>query len=104
MTDAARKPDRLLLVLLGVVGLLVVVALAVVFSRGEPEPLDEASPATSVDASTAPEVNSRSSSPLRPLAAITTRANNRAYWMSRRSVTWASPAVETVMLAGALMV
>lgn len=45
MTDAARKPDRILLVLLGVIGLLVVVALAVVFSRGDPEPLDEASPA-----------------------------------------------------------
>ncbi|PNI09089.1 hypothetical protein CXX84_07065 [Arthrobacter sp. AFG7.2] len=45
MTDAARKPDRILLVLLGVIGLLVVVALAVVFSRGDPAPLDEASPA-----------------------------------------------------------
>lgn len=45
MNDAARKPDRILLVLLGVIALLVVVALAVVFSRGEPEPLDEASPA-----------------------------------------------------------
>lgn len=45
MTDAARKHDRILLVLLGVIALLVVVALAVVFSRGEPEPLDEASPA-----------------------------------------------------------
>lgn len=45
MTDAARKPDRILLVLLGVIGVLVVVALAVVFSRGDPAPLDEASPA-----------------------------------------------------------
>ena len=45
MNEAARKPDRILLVLLGVIGLLVVVALAVVFSRGEPAPLDEASPA-----------------------------------------------------------
>jgi hypothetical protein len=45
MNDAPRKPDRILLVLLGVIGLLVVVALAVVFSRGEPAPLDEASPA-----------------------------------------------------------
>ncbi|TLM71292.1 hypothetical protein [Pseudarthrobacter sp. NamB4] len=45
MTDAVRKPDRILLVLLGVIGVLVVVALAVVFSRGDPEPLDEASPA-----------------------------------------------------------
>lgn len=31
--------------LLGIIGVLVVVALAVVFSRGAPEPLDEASPA-----------------------------------------------------------
>jgi hypothetical protein len=45
MTDAARKPDRIILVLLGIIGVLVVVALAVVFSRGAPEPLDEASPA-----------------------------------------------------------
>lgn len=45
MTDAARKPDRIILVLLGIIGLLVVVALAVVFSRGDPAPLDEASPA-----------------------------------------------------------
>jgi hypothetical protein len=45
MTDAVRKPDRIILVLLGVIGLLVAVALAVVFSRGAPEPLDEASPA-----------------------------------------------------------
>ncbi|MGX1159466.1 hypothetical protein FBY31_2167 [Arthrobacter sp. SLBN-100] len=45
MGDAARKPDRVLLVLVGVIGLLVVVALAVVFFRGEPKPLDEASPA-----------------------------------------------------------
>lgn len=45
MTEAARKPDRILLVLLGIIAALVVVALAVVFSRGEPEPLDEGSPA-----------------------------------------------------------
>jgi len=45
MTDAVRKPDRIILVLLGIIGVLVVVALAVVFSRGAPEPLDEASPA-----------------------------------------------------------
>ena len=45
MGDAARKPDRVLIVLIGVIGLLVVVALAVVFSRGEPRPLEEASPA-----------------------------------------------------------
>ncbi|KQQ88797.1 hypothetical protein [Arthrobacter sp. Leaf137] len=45
MSDAARKPDRILFVMLGVVGLLVVVALAVVFTRGEPASLDKASPA-----------------------------------------------------------
>lgn len=45
MSDATRKPDRILFVLIGVVGLLVVVALAVVFTRGEPAALDEASPA-----------------------------------------------------------
>lgn len=45
MTDAARKPDRIILVLLGIIGVLVVVALAVVFARGDPAPLDEASPA-----------------------------------------------------------
>lgn len=45
MGDAARKPDRILLVLLGVVGLLVVAALAVVFTRGDPPPLDAGSPA-----------------------------------------------------------
>ncbi len=41
----ARRPDRVLLALVGVVVLLVVVALAVVFTRGEPAPLDENSPA-----------------------------------------------------------
>ena len=41
----ARKPDRILLAIVGVVAVLVVVALAVVFSRGGPAPLDEASPA-----------------------------------------------------------
>ena len=45
MSDAARKPDRILFALIGVVGMLVVVALAVVFTRGEPASLDEASPA-----------------------------------------------------------
>ncbi|MDQ0662839.1 hypothetical protein QFZ35_001337 [Arthrobacter ulcerisalmonis] len=43
--EKARKPDRILLALVGVVLLLVVVALAVVFTRGDPAPLDEASPA-----------------------------------------------------------
>lgn len=45
MGDAARKPDRVLIVLISVIAVLVAVALAVVFSRGEPKPLDEASPA-----------------------------------------------------------
>lgn len=45
MADAVRKPDRIILVLLGIIGVLVAVALAVVFSRGDPAPLDEASPA-----------------------------------------------------------
>ena len=38
--DAASKPDRILIVLLGAIAVLVAVALAVVFMRGEPEPLD----------------------------------------------------------------
>ncbi|NUT71568.1 hypothetical protein [Pseudarthrobacter sp. C4D7] len=41
----SRRPDRILLALVGVVAVLVVVALAVVFTRGGPAPLDEASPA-----------------------------------------------------------
>ncbi|MEW1806321.1 hypothetical protein [Arthrobacter sp. SLBN-53] len=41
----ARRPDRILLALVGVVVVLVVVALAVVFTRGGPAPLDESSPA-----------------------------------------------------------
>jgi hypothetical protein len=45
MNDAARKPDRILIVLLGAIAVLVVVALAVVFMRGDPEPLDETSAA-----------------------------------------------------------
>ncbi|MDQ0767600.1 hypothetical protein QF031_000349 [Pseudarthrobacter defluvii] len=43
--QTVRRPDRILLTLVGVVVLLVVVALAVVFTRGEPASLDEASPA-----------------------------------------------------------
>jgi hypothetical protein len=45
MDGAAGKPDRILVVLLGVIGVLVAVALAVVFLRGDPKPLDENSPA-----------------------------------------------------------
>lgn len=45
MNDAARKPDRILIVLLSAIALLVAIALAVVFMRGGPEPLDENSAA-----------------------------------------------------------
>lgn len=45
MNASARKPDRILLVILATIALLVIVALAVVFSRGEPRELDEATPA-----------------------------------------------------------
>lgn len=45
MTDApAPKRDRTLIVLLSVIGALVVIALIVVFTRGEPELLDESTP------------------------------------------------------------
>lgn len=43
--NASSRPDRTLLVILSVIGVLVIVALAVVFSRGEPELLDESTPA-----------------------------------------------------------
>ena len=43
--DASRaRPDRTLIVILAVIGALVVVALVVVFARGEPELLDESTP------------------------------------------------------------
>jgi len=38
------RPDRTLVIILVVLGVLVVIALVVVFTRGEPEQLDEASP------------------------------------------------------------
>lgn len=41
----APRRDRTLLVILGVIAALVIIALVVVFSRGEPEPLDESTPA-----------------------------------------------------------
>jgi hypothetical protein len=44
MDAAARKPDRILIVVLSVVAVLVIGALAVVFSRGEPALLDESTP------------------------------------------------------------
>ncbi len=40
-----RSPDRTLIGILAAIGVLVVVALAVVFTRGEPAPLDGTSPA-----------------------------------------------------------
>lgn len=42
--EPARRPDRTLLVILAVIAGLVIVALVVVFSRGEPEQLDESTP------------------------------------------------------------
>lgn len=44
MDAPARKPDRTLIVILGVIAALVIVALVVVFTRGEPESLDESTP------------------------------------------------------------
>lgn len=45
MNAVARKPDRILIVIVCGIALLVIVAISVVFSRGEPEALDEATPA-----------------------------------------------------------
>ncbi|WP_309233392.1 hypothetical protein [Pseudarthrobacter sp. AB1] len=45
MNAAAGKPDRVLLFIVSAIALLVIVALAVVFTRGEPEVLDESTPA-----------------------------------------------------------
>lgn len=45
MNAAARKPDRILIAIVSAIALLVIVALAVVFTRGEPKVLDEATPA-----------------------------------------------------------
>ena len=44
MDEPATKPDRTLIVILGVIGALVIVALIVVFTRGEAVPLDESTP------------------------------------------------------------
>lgn len=41
---AGGKPDRILIAILSAIALLVVVALAVVFTRGGPEPLDASTP------------------------------------------------------------
>lgn len=45
MNAVARKPDLFLMVIASAIALLVIVALAVVFSRGEPKELDETTPA-----------------------------------------------------------
>lgn len=44
MSEAATKPDRTLVVILSIIAALVVVALVVVFARGEPKLLDPATP------------------------------------------------------------
>lgn len=44
MRETAKKPDRLLVVILGVIATLVVVALLVVFTRGEPVLRDASTP------------------------------------------------------------
>ena len=44
MQKTAGKPDRTLLVILSVIGVLVLVALAVVFTRGTPQTLDPSTP------------------------------------------------------------
>lgn len=44
MDAPAARPDRTLIVILSVIGALVVIALIVVFTRGEPELLDESTP------------------------------------------------------------
>lgn len=45
---ARHRPDRTLFAILAAIAVLVVVALIVVFTRGEPAPLDEATPAGAV--------------------------------------------------------
>lgn len=45
MNAGARKTDRILIAIVAAIAGLVVVALAVVFTRGEPEQLDESTPA-----------------------------------------------------------
>lgn len=44
MNAARGRPDRILIAILSAIALLVIVALAVVFTRGEPEALDESTP------------------------------------------------------------
>lgn len=45
MNSASKKPDAILLAIVAAIAVLVVVALAAVFTRGEPELLDESTPA-----------------------------------------------------------
>lgn len=45
MNAAAGKPDKVIIVIVSAVALLVIVAIAVIFTRGEPEALSEATPA-----------------------------------------------------------
>lgn len=44
MSAARGQPDRILIAILTAIALLVIIALAVVFTRGEPESLDETTP------------------------------------------------------------
>ncbi|HSO70877.1 MAG TPA: hypothetical protein VLQ67_14735 [Arachnia sp.] len=53
MSTASGKPDRTLIALLSVIGALVVIALIVVFTGGEPEQLDADTPEGVVQAYTA---------------------------------------------------
>lgn len=45
MSAPAGRPDRILIVILSIIAVLVAVALAAVFFRGQPELLDEGTPA-----------------------------------------------------------
>ncbi len=58
MTEAKAKPDRILVVILAAVGVLVILALAVVFSRGAPELRDESTPEGVVQRYTAAVIDS----------------------------------------------
>ena len=53
MRKPAGQPDRVLLVILSIIGVLVVASLAAVFFRGQPEPLSEDTPAGVVQRYTA---------------------------------------------------
>lgn len=53
MRQPAGQPDRILIVILSIIGALVVVSLAAVFLRGQPEPLSQDTPAGVVQRYTA---------------------------------------------------